>query len=246
MQIIYKTHNSEARGHPGRMKTTELVSKLYFWPKITHDIQNYVKFCHLYKRVKAFQFAPPEYFRPLPVPFQTWKNISVNYITPLPIYERNDLKYHYVAIIICHFTKMKHFIPITSLTAAELANAFIARIYAFYKASDTIISDRGTQFISEFWRKLFARFSIILKHSLAYYPKINGQTEKINAILKQYLKVYMNFRQNNWVDWFPLAEFALNNAVSETTGFSPFFANYGFNSKLGFEPRPLYSSDKTL
>jgi hypothetical protein len=55
----------------------------------------------------------------------------------------------------------------------------------------------------------------------------------------------MNFRQDNWVDWLPLAEFALNNAVSEITGFSPFFANYGFNSKLGFEPRPLYSPDKT-
>jgi hypothetical protein len=54
MQIIYKTHNSEARGHPGRMKITELVSKSYFWPKITYDIQNYVKFCHFYKRIKVF------------------------------------------------------------------------------------------------------------------------------------------------------------------------------------------------
>jgi hypothetical protein len=56
----------------------------------------------------------------------------------------------------------------------------------------------------------------------------------------------MNFRQNDWIDWLPLAEFASNNAVSETTGFSLFFANYEFNSKLGFEPRPPYSSDKTL
>jgi hypothetical protein len=55
----------------------------------------------------------------------------------------------------------------------------------------------------------------------------------------------MNFRQNDWIDWFPLAEFASNNAVSETTDFSFFFANYGFNSKLGFEPRPPYSPDKT-
>jgi hypothetical protein len=43
MQIIYRTHNSEAGGHPGRMKTTELVSRSYFWPKMTHDIQNYIK-----------------------------------------------------------------------------------------------------------------------------------------------------------------------------------------------------------
>jgi hypothetical protein len=87
VQIIYRTHNSKARGHPGRMKTTELVSKSYFWLKMTHDIQNYIKSCHLCKRVKASRSAPPGYFRSLSVPFQTWQNISVNYITPLPIYE---------------------------------------------------------------------------------------------------------------------------------------------------------------
>jgi hypothetical protein len=197
MQIIYKTHNSEAGGHSERIKLTELVLKSYFWPKITYDIQNYVKSCQFYKRVKAFQSALLGYLRSLFVPFQAWQNISVNYITLLPICERNGLKHHYIAVVVCRFTKMKHFIPTISLIAAELADAFVARIYAFYKAPDTIIFDRGTQFISEFWKKLFARFSIILKHSLAYYPKINHQTERINAIFKQYLRAYMNFRQNN-------------------------------------------------
>jgi hypothetical protein len=141
MQIIYRIHNSGAGGHPGRMKTTELVSKSYFWPKITHDIQNYVKSCHLYKRVKASRFAPSGYFRPLFMLFQAWQNISVDYITLLPIYERNDLKYHHVAIMVCRFTKMRHFILIIGLTTAELVNAFVARIYAFYEALNTIISD---------------------------------------------------------------------------------------------------------
>jgi hypothetical protein len=141
MQIIYKTHNSGAGGHPGRMKTTELVSKSYFWPKMTYDIQNYVKFCHFCKRVKAFRSAPPEYFRFLPMLFQAWQNISVNYITLLPIYEQNDLKYHHIAVMVCRFTKMRHFILITDLTAAELADAFVARIYAFYGAPNTIIFD---------------------------------------------------------------------------------------------------------
>jgi hypothetical protein len=84
------------------------------------------------------------------VPFQVWQNISVDYITPLPIYERNGLKYHYVAVVICRFTKIRYFILITGLIAAELADVFVARIYAFHGAPDTIIFDRGTQFISEF------------------------------------------------------------------------------------------------
>jgi transposase InsO family protein len=106
--------------------------------------------------------------------FQAWQNISVDYITPLPICERNGLKYHYIVVVVCRFTKMKHFIPITGLTAAELADAFMARIYALHEALNTIISDRGTQFISEFWKKLSARLSITLKHSSAYYSETNG------------------------------------------------------------------------
>jgi hypothetical protein len=144
MQIIYRTHNSGAGGHPERMKTTELVSKSYFWPKMTYDIQNYVKSCHFYKRVKASRSAPPGYLRSLPVPFQAWQNISVDYITLLPIYERNGLKYHHVAVVVCCFTKMKYFIPTTGLIAAELANAFVARIYAFHGVPNTIIFDQKT------------------------------------------------------------------------------------------------------
>jgi hypothetical protein len=139
MQIIYRTHNSEAKGHPKRMKITELVSKSYFWPKMTHNIQNYVKSCHFCKRIKAFRSAPLGYFRSLLVPFQAWQNISVDYITPLSIYKRNSLKYYYIAVVVCRFTKIKYFIPITGLIVAELADAFVARIYAFYEALNTII-----------------------------------------------------------------------------------------------------------
>jgi transposase InsO family protein len=79
---------------------------------------------------------------------------------------------------------MRHFIPTKGLTAAELANAFIKRVYSLHGAPETIISDRGTQFISEFWTKLFSRLSIVLKHSFAYYLETNGQTERINAIFE--------------------------------------------------------------
>jgi hypothetical protein len=60
--------------------------------------------------------------------------------------------------------------------------------------------------------------------------------ERINSGVEQYLRAFMNYHQDDWVDWLPLAEFAANNVVSETTGVSPFFANYGFNPRLGVEP----------
>jgi hypothetical protein len=74
----------------------------------------------------------------------------VNYVTPLLICERNGEKYNYITVVVCRFTKMRHFIPTKGLTAAELADAFIKRVYSLHGALETIISDRRTQFIFEF------------------------------------------------------------------------------------------------
>src|SRR5438477_12121321 len=131
---------------------------------------------------------------------------------------------------------MRHFIPMEGLSAEELATAFTNRVYALHGVPDNIVSDRGTQFISEFWRHLSERLSIALKHSSSFHPETDGQTERFTSCVEQYLRAFMNFQQDDWVDWLPLAEFAANNVVSETTGVSPFFANYGFHPRLGTEP----------
>jgi len=68
--------------------------------------------------------------------------------------------------------------------------------------------------------------------STAYHPETDGQTERINSVMEQYLRSYVNYQQDDWHQWLALAEFATNNHVSETTGVSPFFANYGFDPRL--------------
>ena len=90
--------------------------------------------------------------------------------------------------------------------------------------------------MSQFCRHLSDRLGVILRHSSSFHPETDGQTERVNAAVEQYLRAFMNFNQDDWVKWLPLAEFATNNVISETTGVSPFFANYGFNPKLGTEP----------
>ena len=68
-----------------------------------------------------------------------------------------------------------------------------------------------------------------MKFSTAFHPQTDGQTEKFNAVMEQYLRSYVNYLQDDWVERLPLAEFVANNQVSETTGISPFFANYGYD-----------------
>ena len=75
------------------------------------------------------------------------------------------------------------------------------------------------------------------KLSTAYHPQTNGQTERTNQTLEQYLRNYVNDRQDDWVQWLPIAQYAYNTAESESTKVSPFYANYGFNPDAHFQPK---------
>ena len=63
--------------------------------------------------------------------------------------------------------------------------------------------------------------------SMAYHPQTDGQTERMNQEVEQYLRLFINFQQDNWADWLPCAEFAYNNKANTSMGYSPFFVNYG-------------------
>ena len=69
--------------------------------------------------------------------------------------------------------------------------------------------------------------------STAYYPQTDGQTECINQKIEQYLRVYINFRQNNWLEWLSTVEFSYNDKVQTSIGHSPFFVNYGHHPFKG-------------
>ena len=81
-----------------------------------------------------------------------------------------------------------------------------------------------------------------LHFTSGYHPEGDGQTERSNQTLEQYLWVYCNYQQDNWADLLPLAEFSYNNAPSATTGVSPFFANKGYHPNLAVHPERDLSS----
>ncbi|KAH0282024.1 hypothetical protein KCU62_g9956, partial [Aureobasidium sp. EXF-3399] len=74
--------------------------------------------------------------------------------------------------------------------------------------------------------------------STAWHPQTNGQDENTNQQMEQYLRAFVNFTQSDWVNWLPLAEFALNNRDSESTGMSPFFADCGRNMRTAISTAP--------
>jgi hypothetical protein len=116
--------------------------------------------------------------------------------------------------------------------APILALLFLRHIFSNHEIPNDIISDCGKLFVSKFWSSLCSLLSIKSNLSTAYHPEMDGEMERVNMILEQYLCVYVNYQQDDWASLLPLAEFAYNNAPHSATGFSPFFTNKGYRPSI--------------
>ena len=97
---------------------------------------------------------------------------------------------------------------------------FVLHMFSKHGVPSHVTSNRGLEFVSNFFRSLGTAFDMWLHFTSGYHPEGDGQTERTNQTLKQYLHVYCNYQQDNWSELLPLTEFAYNNAPSATTGVS--------------------------
>src|SRR5882724_1379430 len=127
------------------------------------------------------------------------------------------------------------------INAEDLACIFLSQVFAKHGTLTDIVSNWGKHFISQFWWLLCQLLGIKANLLTAYHPETDGRTEQVNQILEQYLWVYINYQQDDWVNLLPLAEFAYNNMLHSATMVTPFFANKGFHPKLEVSIEPVVS-----
>lgn len=166
---------------------------------------------------------------PLPIPDRPWSTIGVDFVVKLPVSSGFDL----VMVVVDHFSKTAHFVPANeSWDAKTFASRFVESVFCLHGLPDKIVSDWGTVFMSKFWTDVLHQLRISPAPSTAFHPATDGQVERVNAVMEDYLRYFVNFRQDDWVAWLPLAEFAYNNTPSSSTGASPFFSCYGFHPRF--------------
>ena len=168
------------------------------------------------------------------IPERPCMHLSADFITKLLLAQG----YNSILVVVNRLTKMVHFIfTIEKMLAERLARLFRDNMWKLHRLPKSIISDRGPQFAAELMRELNRMLGIKSKMSMVFHPQIDEQMERVNQELEQYLRMFIDHRQEQWPDWLGTVEFAYNNKVHLSTKILPFKANYGQDPRMGFEVR---------
>jgi len=193
-----------------------------------------VEGCDAYQRNKNHTEQPAGKLMPNSIPKKPWAHILADFITKLPLAQGYDS----ILVVVDQLTKIVYFIPTTEKTSAEgLARLFRDNVWKLHGLPESIILDRGPQFAAGLMRVLNQMLGIESKMSTAFYPQTDGQMERVNQELEQYLRMFIDHQQEQWPDWLGMAEFAYNNKMHSSTKISPFKANYRQDPRMGFEVR---------
>jgi len=118
------------------------------------------------------------------------------------------------------------------ITSPQLAELFVLHVFSKHRVPSHVTSNCGSKFVSHFFQSLRKALYMWLHFTSGYHPKGDGETERMNQTLEQYLQIYCSYQQDNLSSLLPLAEFTYNNAPNATTSISPFFANKGYHPNI--------------
>lgn len=145
--------------------------------------------------------------------------------------------YNCILVVVDLYTKYSYFIALKHpFSALSIAKLFMQHIYKLHGLPSAIVSDCDRIFTSQLWRELFRLAGVELRMSSAYHPQSDGQTERVNQCLEQYLRCFVTAVPSKWFEWLHLAELWYNTSWHSALQQSPFQVLYGHNPReLGID-----------
>ena len=145
-------------------------------------------------RNKPQRHKPYGLLKQLPIPIQPWNSISMDFIETLPTSDGCDA----ILVVVDRSSKQGIFISTTiHCTSEDLALLFIIHVFSKHGILEHVTSDRGSEFVSHFFRSLGKALDMKLHYTSGYHLEGDGQTERTNQTLKQYLQIFCNYQQDN-------------------------------------------------
>ena len=150
-QVLHDRHDARHAGHPGRVRTVANIRRQFWWPKLTGEVADYVRHCPTCQRDKVERRKPAGLLKPLVGTSSPWADVSCDLIGELP----RSNEFNAILVVVDRLTKMAVFRPTTTnATASGIAQLFIDHVYPRFGLPSRVVSDRGSVFVSSFWRSL--------------------------------------------------------------------------------------------
>lgn len=216
-------HSLDRRHEPSSTAHYQIHSKLVLVAQ--YDTRHH-RFCSFVRHLPIVQDCQRATSGTTPHAPNPWDSVAMDFIGPSPLSNGFD----YLMVVICRLTSiMVHLLPTaTTTTSSDIAALHYKDVVRLHGLPQSIVSDRDSKFTALFWRDLHRLMGTRLLMSTAYHPQTDGA---------QILRTRIKSDQSDWSDRIPMAEFAINSAVSSATGFAPFDLNYGTVPTLLLLPR---------
>lgn len=216
--ILQQTHDSHLAGHPGRDTMVGILLRRWFWPKMRESVRRFVRNCDVCGRATVWREA----------------KAGIDFVTDLP--PSNGCTN--IMVITDRLSKEVFMFGTNSMTSAECAKVFIDRYYRYHGFPRYLTSDRGSDWLSHFWRTFCELTKITQRLTTAYHPQSNA-SERANQEIYKYLRSFSCYSQNDWMDLLPMAQLALNSRPNSSIGgMSPFFLKHGYDLDPVTQPTP--------
>lgn len=231
-KIIDDVHSRITTAHPGRNKTIQMVQRQYWWPGLRADVVTFVANCPC-RSAKHPRDKTPGLLKPLPIPHRPWRHLVVDFKSmPEDRSGCNNL-----LVMIDRLSKTAWCVPCKdTCTAAQAACLYYEGPFRVFGLPESIVSDRGPQFISAFTNELCRILGIKWELSAAGHSQSQGQVENLLQWIDQRLRMFVNHYQDNWSGAIPALDFTQACLPHDSLdGLSPFEVRTGFAPDLPFD-----------
>eukprot|EP00794_Sanderia_malayensis_P021282 gene21282-23353_t len=223
-QVIELAHNSLMGGHMGIRKTSDRVLSSFYWPGLKGDVTRFCRTCDICQETESKGKTSKVPLQKMPLIDIPFKRVAIDLIGP--IFPSSEKGYRYILTMVDYATRYNDAVPLKNIDTETVAEALLD-MYSRLSFPEEILSDNGTQFISECMEEVSRLLSIKQLTSMPYHPMCNGLVEKFNGTLKAMLRRLCNEQPRQWPRYINAVLFAYREVPQESTGFSPFELLYG-------------------
>ena len=221
--VLEVAHDSILGGHLATKKTYDRVTSNFFWPGVSNDVSRYCQSCDICQRTIPKGRCGKAPLVAMPIIGEPFARVAIDLVGPLPMSGR---KHRWILTLVDCATRYPEAIPMKGIDTIECAEELV-NIFSRIGIPQEILSDRGSQFVSDLMREISRLLSVRQLQTTPYHAQCNGLVERWNGTLRRMLQKMAAERPSDWDRYNPALLFSYREVAQASLGFSPFELVYG-------------------